>query len=267
MVFAIVRRFDAPSQQPQPWTTGDYRAANTPTPRSMPYAPRVAPSTYSGVVLNDHSAPSSLAPHAMGVADASSSHRVQTVVIRERSGVKTGLGILAIGALVGVLLGVAMRVQQSGAADSTANAVAAPNEAVPVPVAVAPGPVATQPAPPQVPAAAYANNAAAPAPATPAKDSAKGTKKGKRWWAAPAAAAPAPQSHSIVAANVPDAPPAPVAVKEPPKAKEPKVKEPVEPKEPKEPKDKKAASAEHTAAVNALKAAQTEGELSLSGGK
>lgn len=213
---------------------------------------RVPPSTYSGVMV-DYPMPNSLAPMAMS-ADASGSQRISpTVVIRERSSVKTGIGILAIGALVGALLGVGMRVHQNGAGDSTATAAVAPNEAVPVPVFATPAPQAAPQAAPAQPQPV----AAATTPAkTTTKDSAKdGSKKNKARFV-PAA------PHTVVAASVPEAPPP-----APPVVKEPKVaKAPAEPKEAKDSK-KGAASAETAAAVDALKKAQGEADFSLSGGK
>lgn len=237
------RRFDATNSQP--WPSG-----------AASFNGRVPPSTYSGVVVPEP--PHSLAPMAMS-HDHSVSQRgaSPTVVTRDResSGVKTGIGILAVGALLGALLGVGMRVHQNTLAAEAASAaqvnasMVAPAEATPVvPVAVAPGPATAQPTPPTPPAQAYAIAPATPAPShakttiAPKESASKGSSKESAKETTSKKSAKRAPSHvparSIVAANVPE-PPAPKASKAE-----------------KEPKADKGTHAETAAAMSTLKQAQ-----------
>lgn len=234
-------------------------------PPSYPPGSPYAKNGFSAQQLDAPAPPHSLAPVAMPMTDPSMSFGAtstgMTAPSPPKASMKAGISILVIGAFVGALAGVAMRVHQNGAAEP----VSAAAEGEPVPVAVAPGPVATQ-ALPQVPAAAYAANLVPGTViqnAAPVEASKVASKKGKRT----AVAAPAPATHATLAAKV--SAPAPAPVKEakaaPTPAKE--AKAPKVEKEPTEKAGKKPSGAESSAAVNALKAAQGETELSLSGGK
>ncbi|MBN9160297.1 MAG: hypothetical protein J0I07_05005, partial [Myxococcales bacterium] len=127
------------------------------------------PAHYSG----PPPAPHSLAPMAMSSlrdAAATGSHRVQsTVVIRSRPSVRTGSMILAAGALIGALCGVAMRARQNAAdaafaaqqAQTEQHMALAMQQSAPVaPVVVAPNvqaPVVAPQGPAALPPPSYAN--------------------------------------------------------------------------------------------------------------
>ncbi len=175
-----------PPAEPLALGTGDFEAVGYPM---VPHAPRgqvfhrsMAPAGYgfgSGGGYPAHyagppPAPHSLAPMAMSSlsdAAATGSHRVQsTVVIGSRPSVRTGSMILAAGALIGALCGVAMRARQN-AADAAFAAQQAPQaeqsialatqqSAPAAPVVVAPtvqAPVVAPQGPAAVPPQSYAN--------------------------------------------------------------------------------------------------------------
>jgi hypothetical protein len=244
-----------PSESLLPLGTGDFEAVSV-GPRSgravqsarQAHSYRRYPAHYSA----PPSAPASLAPVAMSSARsaiATGPQRAQpTIVVRSRPTAKTGVAILLVGAIVGGVFGIAMRLRQNAAdvsefaAHETPAEQAAPPPPPATPIVVAPGAAPPSASAPQQysnvpfgslvvaapPASAPASVVASAAPPANAKEA----KKHGAGWAKPAAHAPAAGAR------------APKAEKDDgykiasadPEAKEPKA-EPKEPKEAREPKE------------------------------
>lgn len=121
------------------------------------YAPQ-QPYAYGAAPLSQSvpAPPSSLAPVAMSAelrnAMTTGPRAAQTVVIKERPGMRAGLALVAIGALVGGILGVGMRVHQNATELAATHQPAAVQASMPAAPQFANAPVAASEALPQAPA-------------------------------------------------------------------------------------------------------------------